>query len=476
MSWPAIRGLRRLNPQAEIHVLSRPRFQAAWEGLDAVNEVHLLPSEGIVAPLLEPTMDVKASFDQVSGWVEGLKATNFDRILNFSFSPLSSFLTHALSSETTQVSGYTRFADGFLSIPDDMSAYFYAQVGIGRPNRFHIAEIFGTMAGCDLIDEDWRAPKIVSATHLRGKVIVHVGASESKKQVSFTKWITIINQFLKISSENVTLIGSAAEKDIAAKIMAAVPPERVENLVGMTTLPEVMGLLTQAKAVVGADSAPMHMAGLTKTPCVNISFNTVNFWETGPRAPGSVILKGNDETDIASDKIANAIRKVLSKERADVGVITTQKGTPSFWSLTTKEADFHWQFLKAIYLGEDFPESEDPLFADGLSKLSEINQLMIEQMHNLQKGGDIQKIGPIIDRGEEIIETIGKLVPFLVSLVRWYQTEKLRIGPDTHENLLQRSLAVQELLQKVLDLYLQPAAVIAEANLTVATSATHQGV
>jgi hypothetical protein len=354
---------------------------------------------------------------------------------------------------------------------------------VGRPNRFHIAEIFGTMAGCDLIEEDWKAPKIVSASRLNGKVILHVGASETKKQVSFTKWITVINQFLKISNENVTLIGSSAEKEIAAKIMAAVPPERVENLVGMTTLQELMGLLTQAKVLVGADSAPMHMASLTKTPCVNISFSTVNFWETGPRSPGSVILKGNDETDIASDKIANAIRKVIAKERADVGVITTQKGTPSFWSLTTKEADFHWQFLKAIYLGEDFPGNEDPLFVDGLSKLHEINQLMIEQMHNLQKGGDIQKIGPIIDRGEEIIETIGKLVPSLVSLVRWYQTEKVRIGPDVHENLLKRSLAVQELLQKVLDLYLQSfdqqvvgAPAVAGATVTAANSTTNQGV
>ena len=237
--------------------------------------------------------------------------------------------------------------------------------------------------------------------------------------------------------------------------MSAVAPERVENRVGKTSLQDVMALLIQAKVLVGADSAPMLIASLTKTPCVNLSFDTVNFWETGPRSAHSVILKGSDETDIASDKIANAIRKVILRERPDVGVITAQKGTPSFWSLTTKDADFHWQFLRAIYLGEDFPTTEDPLFADGISKLNEINALMIEQMHNLQKGADMQKIGPLIDRGEEIIENIGKLVPHLVSLVRWYQTEKIRDGPNTQENLLKRSLEIQELFQKVLDLYMQ---------------------
>jgi ADP-heptose:LPS heptosyltransferase len=455
LSWPAVRGLRRLYPEAEIHVLSRPRFQAAWQGLTEVDRHHVVPAQQIIEPLLEATPNVKNSFQEMGGWVDQLKAEGFDRILNFSFSPFSSFLTHAISNEKTQVAGYTRFADGYLAIPDDMSAFFYAQVGIGRPNRFHLAEIFGTMAGCDLIEQDWQAPAVTTSLRLRGSVMIHIGASESKKQVSFAKWTTVINQFLRVSSENITLIGSAEESDLATKIMSAVPAERVDNLVGKTSLQDVMALLTQAKVLVGADSAPMHMASLTRTPCVNLSFDSVNFWETGPRAPNSVILKGHDETDMASDKIANAIRKVIARERPDVGVATVQKGTPSYWSLTTKEADFQWQFLRAIYLCEDFPPSADPLFIDGISKLHEINALMIEQMQSLQRGVELQRVAPFIDRGEEIIQAIGQLVPSLACLVRWYQTEKIRIGPDSRENLLQRSLDIQQLLQKVLDLYLE---------------------
>ncbi len=32
MSWPALRALRRLHPEAEIHLLTRPRFEGAVEG------------------------------------------------------------------------------------------------------------------------------------------------------------------------------------------------------------------------------------------------------------------------------------------------------------------------------------------------------------------------------------------------------------------------------------------------------------
>lgn len=143
-TWPALRGLRRLYPEAQIHVLTRSRFEAAFDGLEVVDERKILPSRDLMAPLVQPQMDVKASHDLVGKFVDSLKAEKYDWILNFSFSPLSSYLTHAIADNRSDVrlSGYSRTSDGFLAIPDDMSAYFYAQVGINKPNRFHLAEIF----------------------------------------------------------------------------------------------------------------------------------------------------------------------------------------------------------------------------------------------------------------------------------------------------------------------------------------------
>jgi predicted signal transduction protein with EAL and GGDEF domain len=135
-------------------------------------------------------------------------------------------------------------------------------------------------------------------------------------------------------------------------------------------------------------------------------------------------------------------------------VVTVQDGTPSYWCLEPKNADFQWNFLRAIYMSEDFPANEAPLFRDGIIKMADINSLMIEQMEAVKRGTDLKNVASIMDRGEEIIQTIGQLVPALSPLVRWYQTEKVRIGPDTQEKLLERSLHIQNLLHKVLSLYL----------------------
>lgn len=456
-SWPALRAIRRNHPNAQIEVLTRSRFSGAWEGLSVVNRMRTLPNKNIMEPLIEPSLNVKEAYDRMGAFVDELKSEKYDWILNFSFSPFSSYLTHAISEETTKVSGYSRTADGFLAIPDDMSAYFYAQVGIGKPNRYHLAEIFGTLAEADLTDADWAVPSFLGAKTKSAQktILIHVGASESKKAISPVKWTTIINRLQKNNSVAVKLIGASNETAIAEQICSSVGDNRVENLVGKTTLQELFTHIHNADAVVGADSAPMHMAGLTGTPCVNLSLSTVNFWETGPRAAGSVILRGQDETELASDKVAVAIEKVLNGQKPDLSTISVQKGTPSYWMLEPKGADFEWNLIQAIYMQQDFPANESALYKDAIIKMTDINLLMIEQMQKLQNGGDINKVAPIIDRGEEIIDTIGKLVASISPLVRWYQTEKIRIGPNTQEKLLARSLEIQNLLQKVLDLYLE---------------------
>ena len=459
-TWPAIRGLQRIYPNAQIDVLTRSRFEAAFDGLEGIRQRKILPSRELMEPLFSSQMDVKASHDLVGKFVDSLKAEKYDWILNFSFSPLSSYLTHAIADGREEsglkISGYSRTSDGFLAIPDDMSAYFYAQVGINKPNRFHLAEIFATMVGVDLEAADWKQPAGLTKNANAPAVLIHVGASEANKKIHPAKLAAIINQLTKIHpGQKVGLIGAAGEADLAEAIMSSVPTGAVENYVGQTNLTELFSLIAGAKLVMGADSAPMHMASLTATPCLNLSLESVNFWETGPRAAGSVILRGKDESDFASDRVATVASKILKNEKQDLSAITLQEGAPCYWALLPKGSDFQWNLIKSIYQGEDFPGSEDPIFRDGIMKLYDINQLMVEQMQALQKGADIEKVAPIIDRGEEIIITIGQLVPEISPLIRWYQTEKVRIGPSAQEILLEKSLKIQMLFHQVLELYME---------------------
>ncbi len=456
MSWPAIRALRRKFPEAEVHVLTRPRFATAFEGLTSVHKVHQLPTKEILAPLVQPKMEVQESFDLLSVFVDQLHHEAYDKIYNFSFSPLSSYLTHYISNSATEVCGYTRFKDGFFAIPDDMSAYFYAQVGIDRPNRFHLIEIFSSLVGSDLTPDDFRPPHPMpscSKNLPREYIAVHIGASESTKTLSAEKWTQILQILHQQTALPFVLIGSEGEALIGKHITEMMELGSVHNLVGQTKLTELFPIIKGARVLIGCDSAPMHMATLTNTPCVNISLASVNFWETGPRSMDSVIVRAKTEEDLSSEKVATVIYRNLNGEKQDLSVIHTTAGTPSYSAFTPKSADFEWLFLRALYMAEDFPSNDDPNFVDAIVQMAEINQIMLQQMGNVDRSGDVAKAAPFIERGEEIIETIAKLVPATQSLVRWYQTEKVRIPPADMKTILQRTMEIHDLFQKVLDLY-----------------------
>jgi ADP-heptose:LPS heptosyltransferase len=464
MTWPAVRAFKRLNQDSEITYLTRARFQAALTGLKEVSHVEILPTQEVVEPLFSPTIDVKESFDRMSNFVDRLKAHSYDRVYNLSFSPFSSYMTHALTAENTRVFGYTRFADGYLAIPDDISAYFYAQVGVQRSNRYHLAEIFATQMGVDLIPQDWRVPENLPEVSETPSILFHLGASENHKVLPSEKWIAIINQLIKQIPDSVGLIGSAAESGLADKILSSTPTGKVTNLIGKTTLPELFSHIAQADIVVGCDSAPMHMASLVGTPCLNISLPTVNFWETGPRAQGSYVFRIQKNEDVPSDMVAQIIVRMRSGDKQDLSVYPVVSGTPSYRALASREAEFQWNLIQAIYTGTDFPQTDKPEIFDGFSKLQDINAFLLEQLSAFSVSKDASKHGPFIDRGEEIIDTIAKLVPSLAILIRWYQAEKARLGPEDQETLIAKTIKIHEMLDKVCRLYTEAGITIGREN------------
>lgn len=458
-TWPALRALKRLHPQSQVHVLTRDKYAAALEGLTAVDQIRLLPSQNILEPLIEHAeIDIKQSFDQMSEFVDTLKKEKYDWIVNFSFSPFSSYLTHLTAGPQTRVSGYTRHADGFLAIPDDMSAYFYAQVGNQRHNRFHLAEIFATLVEADLIPSDWGAPQGLNGVQRESnRVLFHIGASEKHKAIPTLKMSEILRDLLQSQPEiQIGLVGSGNEKENALEILSKIDSalhSRIRNHVGETSISQLFALIAGAQVLVGPDSAPMHMASLVQTPCVNLSIGRVNFWETGPRAAGSVVLRATSGDQLNSWDILTAVEVLRNKRPIPIRFAKVVPHTPSYYLLEPKDQDFEWKFIQAIYMNEPFPETDNSLLRDGFSKLADINQLMIDQMVAMQGGVAAEKVAAIIDSGEEIIQTIGKLVPTLSILVRWYQTEKVRLAPGDTKDLIEKTLQIHRTLQRVCDLY-----------------------
>ncbi len=451
MTWPVAQGLAAKFPGAQIDYLVRSRFVSALDGLEGIHQIHEFQTEKFFAPLFEPIPDIGQANELLQQEIEKLKAREYDWIINLTFSPVSSFLTNMIASENTKISGYTRFQDGYLKIPDDISAYFYAQVGAGKSNRFHLVDLFMSIA-------ELEAQVILPNLNKKESrdVLFHIGASQKHKSLSAAKWSSVIQKFSMLYEGRALLIGAASEKEISDQIMGSVCAGNVVSMVGETSLQELRHLIAHADLVVGADSAPMHIAALEKTPFFNLSMGgQVQFFETGPRSYYSYVLKLEDESEMGSDEISHLILNALKGSDFGSEVFVFDPVDKTYYSSHTGAfIDFQWQLIRAIYLGEDFPPIENVEILQGIRRLDQINKVMVEQFQAVASGLAPAKIASIIDRGEQIIDAIVQMVPELRPLTAWYQTEKSRLGPADVQDLVERTLDIHFKLEKVLQLYM----------------------
>nr|WP_295903233.1 glycosyltransferase family 9 protein [uncultured Bdellovibrio sp.] len=463
MTWPALRALRRTHPNAEIHFLTRPRFEGAVEGLTAIDCHKSLPVSTILAPLVQEDADIDTSLERLNGVIEDLRAENYDHIINFTFSPVSSYLTHAISHLHTTVTGYSRYNDGTLCLSDEVSSYFYAQVGIGKANRVHLSDVFASMLDLQYTEEDWAAPQLGNTAISLPDcyMAVHVGASEKHKSLTPQAWGRAINYFAKrYQGLPVVLIGAPNEIALANEIQNAAPDAHFVNLVGQTKISELFSVIQEAEILVGCDSAPIHMASLTDTPTFNLSIGNVNFWETGPKATLGFIYRIEDETKLVPERLGEILAMLLEGQVAPE-LINRKGGLVSYERPDTVLERFQWDLVQALYLGGAYPMAERMEIIQGAIQLQDINAFAMEQIALVPEKG-LQIIGPLLDRAEEVIQNISQMVPELSPLIGWYQAEKVRIGPGTLEEICTAALNVHDRWARHLEAYIPHEALMQE--------------
>ncbi|WP_291515421.1 glycosyltransferase family 9 protein [Bdellovibrio sp. ArHS] len=459
MSWPAMRALRRAHPKAEIHFLTRPRFEGAVEGLTAIDKHLSLPVSAILAPLIQEDADTEAALATLNESVDALRDEHYDWVINLTFSPVSSYLTHAVTGPTTTVTGYTRYSDGTLCLADEVSAYFYAQVGTDKPNRVHVVDVIASMLNLEYIEADFAAPQIENfATPLpETYLVVHVGASEKHKSLSPEEWAQLLKP-VAATKIPVVLIGAAGEAALAEEIQAHAIENEFVNLVGLTKISDIFAILQDAELLIGCDSAPIHMASLTDTPTFNVSIGDVNYWETGPKSTLGFIYRVEKGHKVDANRVGECITGLLQGQVAPE-LITRAAGLVSYEKNEAASERFQWDLVQALYLGASYPLADRMEILQGATQLADINKFAMEQIALIPEKG-LQNIGPFLDRSEEVIESISRMVPELSPLISWYQAEKVRVGPGTLEEICTAALDVHERLARHIHVYVPQEALL----------------
>lgn len=487
-TWPTLRSLSRAG--CEVHLLVRPRFKAATKGLKAVHKVHEFKTDEVLGPVLTQgksgLVGSMAALDQL---LATLDAQKFDRIINLSFSPLSSWITYDLEmrscvrGQAVMSVGYTRHADGSLAIPDDASAYFFAQVGSRSSafpgealNRIPLPRLFSTIASvavpsAELKVDDWCGPerevRLPEALIPRGSFFaIHIGASSADKTLDAGSWSEIIQRLHNKTNLDFVLLGSPEERekseDIYKRALASgLPARHLANAVGCTNVEELFPIIKRAAVLIAGDSALLHVASLVGTKVLNLSSRSVSHWETGPLSTGSriVVYGGAAPTSDVVVKEAVAMISGDLQTTADRIVNGPLEEIPA----VTADAysDFLWSFVSGLYMGSEFAIPEDPKFAQAVEQWLEIADVERSQLEALStifgreddysgKRESAKTISSVLDRVDDLACLIIEAEPRLAPLARWLSTEKSRLGPQPQLALVQKYREINLQLRTVL--------------------------
>ncbi|MEO0334754.1 MAG: glycosyltransferase family 9 protein [Pseudomonadota bacterium] len=457
LTWPILNGLIRQNPDAEIHFLVRERYASACVGLNPAIKIHQLDTAHILEPAITDAFE-EQSLRRLDKFVQPLLAEKFDKVINLSFSPFSSFFIHAFEREGAQIAGYTRHSDGFFQVADDGSAYFYAQVGTHSFNRYHLLDVFALIAGIRLQSSDMCGPDVGPSPDVDAEayICLHVGASQSEKAIPPNVIADIVRKICGEEKLHLVLIGSSEERDAIDRALQGEDFEgHLLNFVGKTTVEQATALVSKAYLIIGADSFAMHVGTLSSTPCINLSCDFVNYWETGPLSQSSRIIYENVMEDHSVDSVWRALAEIIefSAESEFIQCQSERLGEPRFFGSKSAEGEFQWNLISALYSGGSFPVLDDFSVYKNLVALANISTVALEALSEIHDPDKRRSASELLGQIDTAIEGLGKNDPNLFPVVRWFQTEKVRIGPLDFDELLSRTQVLYESLLKVSRIY-----------------------
>lgn len=236
----------------------------------------LLPNIKVIA--FDKNQGVSAIF---SLWRQ-LKTEHFDALLHMQTAMRASVLSVGIKAKYRLGFDKKRASDlqtwftnikvpspASLHVLDGFMAFAHA---LGVPNA---APQWDLTLPADI--EQWAKAQLSA----KPNVVIAPATSKAYKNWTVAGYVAVIEHLLRFGCNPILVGGpSASEVELGAQICANLQ-QNVTNLIGKTSLLQLLGLIEQAKLVIAPDSGPAHLANAVNTPVIGL-YAHHNPERTGP--------------------------------------------------------------------------------------------------------------------------------------------------------------------------------------------------
>lgn len=298
-SLPAITALGTLHSDCPLDLLCPAPLVPLGEFFPAISRVYpwdgnaWLEKEGDSNPSWEiQVMKVKQAWDSQA-------YPDYAMAYNLNNHPRAIFAAHLLAERVIGPG-----ALGPLNSEPGPWGDYLRTIAIHRGNnRIHLSDAFCGICG---VPPPPSLPKVVvpeipmppelefvpdsSVAPIIGLVL---GAGDTERRIPVPVWAALIQECLAaISDARVVLIGGSGEREIALALENSVSPawfNRVVNVCGKTSLPQLLRVLSGCRWLIGSDTGPLHAGVLCGARVIGWYFARARVHETGPYGEGHYV-------------------------------------------------------------------------------------------------------------------------------------------------------------------------------------------
>ncbi|RTZ14637.1 lipopolysaccharide heptosyltransferase family protein [Vibrio aquaticus] len=302
------------------------------------------------AKLIEDLSGIKVViFDKKKGW-QGykklwaeLKSYKFDALLHMQYAFRASIATLGIKA---------KYKLGFDAVRSQDFQSLFTNVKVPSPSSMHVLDgllAFGKTLGVTDMSPSWKIDYSASdsawavsklATDKRNLVLVPA-ASKAYKNWTAEGYAQTIQHAHQLGW-NIILAGSPAqiELDLAKEIEELIDVP-ANNLVGKSSLKEMLALLDKADLVIAPDTGPAHMANAVNTPVIGL-YAHHNPERTGPYQYRQYVVSAYEEAIQAeTGKPSSELSwRARVKDKSAMQRIQPQQVIAMFDKVTT-ELDLH---------------------------------------------------------------------------------------------------------------------------------------
>ena len=299
-----VKKLRLKYPDSKISLLVDEAIMELAENLSGIDVAIGIDMKGLSLSINRNGHGLVKQYAAFSEAINKLREKRFDMIFNLNYSNISSIIAHLLNPE--ELKGFRFSEEERKIVADPWFSYLINSVSSRRLNRINLADIF-SMAD-DGRNEDHASEHIligqeelrwaagILQKHRIGpeQIIIGLnpGAGMSKRQWPAEYFSKLSDLAVDKLGAKVILFGISKEEELGKQIERTGKFETI-NLIGKTSLGELIAILSLCRYLVTNDTGTMHIAAAVRTKVVGLFMGPANCHETGPYGNGHLILQTN---------------------------------------------------------------------------------------------------------------------------------------------------------------------------------------